>query len=74
MSHDWSADDAQCEVVRGNMVQAGTEVKINLNVALPASIYDWVQEYAAGKGVSMSELVRALVISYRVDVEETEGR
>jgi len=71
MSYDtWSADDAQCSVVREN-VRASEDkpANVGVNVTLPPALYDWLYEYSRDHGTSMSGVVRALVAAYKADEE-----
>jgi hypothetical protein len=61
----WSADDAQCSVIRENMRPA----QASINVTMPYELYDWVRAYADDLGVSMSAVVRSVLMAQRVDID-----
>lgn len=62
MCDQWSSDDAQLSVIRENMDKAN---QVNISATLPDDLYQWLYDYSRELGVSMSAVVRSLVIAHR---------
>jgi hypothetical protein len=46
---------------------------ITFSVGLPCDVYDWLRDYAVSAGVSMAEVARAVLVTYRAEVSGDEA-
>ena len=47
-------------------------VHMSISVSLPEALYDWIREYSKECDVSMSALIKALIIAHKQDVTNQE--
>jgi len=45
---------------------------MSISVSLPEALYDWIREYSKECDVSMSALIKALIIAHKQDVTNQE--